>query len=1094
MLSVASFAVLSGQALADTTINTNVNTPVSTSSDGNITIGTDGSVEITTNPPTAAAVTIDSSNTVTNNGKITYTGVTDAIGIEMITGNTGEFSSTTSVDLTGDGDDKSGIEISGPSGDVNSGTFTGVIPSGGTSPVAVDLATGSTLSVQGDTSFGINELSGTNIVGDIDVAGAISMTPTDANSTSTGVGNVIAINLAGSMTGNLNIQSGAVITAEGQGAEGVQTLGTLTGSIVNDGILQTFGTPNAVTNSSTAHPEAASALAIGGSVTGGIYNNGPSTTTDTTTVRSTISTVGEAPAILINPTIASSTPTTSLVIGVFNDATDPGNSFLNRGSISGGATDADVSVTTFSIVGASPTVETIFNGGFFNGGTISAVAGTDTRAATVSANALLIGDYTVIPMLTNSNESNSGLISAAVSGPESGSAMAIDIASHGYLPIINNGGTISATVTTTDPQSVTGLSAYAIYDGSGTLNTIINSGSIIASATPLANNAQVTQAANLSVNTSGVTFTNTGTVDGAILFGAGDDTLTVTGSAQQAASVNGNISFGGTTSGGGLDDLSIGAFGTVTGAVTETLGSRVNVFIDQGGVLNLENTPTNLPTVTGLFAGSFAMAGGASLGLVLSQPFNLVENPQTGAIISANSANIANDSIFNITFGSFIDSTNGKPATFDLLSTPKGALTVSSTELTIIQNDFSNTLPFLFNGDLCTWNINNASSCGGGNPGDSELVLELSPKSVQQLGLTGFAAKMFPYANEALVNDDQLGAALINGVTNAQQAQTAYADFAPDVSGADRALAVSLTDEASNVVAARQRTLREYANQDGDLTLWGQQFVQRLSQANTSEGNGYNDSGFGFALGADEGDADIGRYGAAFTFFSGGLSAKAPLESKTNSEWYMLTGYTDWHGQVFFLDSQASVGYARLAGRRSIDIQGIDRSADNTRPAEYMAGGVTAGVQYDAAGIALMPQLSLDGLAMREEGYTEANGGDGVDLHVEPYYAASLRTFAGVDARDDINFGDILLQPDLRAGYRYDFANGQESLKANFESVVPLDQFSISGPKPPAGNAVAGGGFAVSTGAWSIGVGFDYLYANSGNTSEEGTITLLGRI
>jgi Autotransporter beta-domain len=96
--------------------------------------------------------------------------------------------------------------------------------------------------------------------------------------------------------------------------------------------------------------------------------------------------------------------------------------------------------------------------------------------------------------------------------------------------------------------------------------------------------------------------------------------------------------------------------------------------------------------------------------------------------------------------------------------------------------------------------------------------------------------------------------------------------------------------------------------------------------------------------------------------------------------------------------------------------------------------------------------------------------------------------------RDDLNSGDFLFQPDARAGYRYDFANGQEDVKANFVDVTPINQFEISGPKPAHGNAVAGGGLAISTGAWSIGLGFDYLYASSGNTSEEGTITLLGRI
>jgi outer membrane autotransporter protein len=155
-------------------------------------------------------------------------------------------------------------------------------------------------------------------------------------------------------------------------------------------------------------------------------------------------------------------------------------------------------------------------------------------------------------------------------------------------------------------------------------------------------------------------------------------------------------------------------------------------------------------------------------------------------------------------------------------------------------------------------------------------------------------------------------------------------------------------------------------------------------------------------------------------------------------------------------------------------------------------------LQYDVAGAAFMPQVSLDGLAMRQEGYTETGGGgqngDGFDLHVNANYAASLRAFAGLDMRDDLNMGDFFLQPEGRAGYRYDFANGQDDAKVNFVSVQPLTQFEISGPKPEKGNALAGAGLSVSTGAWSIGLSFDYLYANSGNTSEEGTLTLLGRI
>src|SRR5262249_39823454 len=159
----------------------------------------------------------------------------------------------------------------------------------------------------------------------------------------------------------------------------------------------------------------------------------------------------------------------------------------------------------------------------------------------------------------------------------------------------------------------------------------------------------------------------------------------------------------------------------------------------------------------------FDMAAGSNLGLVVSQSFNLSVNPQAGALIESLNANIGNDTNFKISFGSYIGNFQpgkgvfGSPtATFDLLSAPLGQIIITGDELMTIETDFATTIPFLFTGQLCTWNINGRSTCTGGNPGNSELVLKLTPKSAETLGLTGYALKMFPYANEALAYDDAL--------------------------------------------------------------------------------------------------------------------------------------------------------------------------------------------------------------------------------------------------------------------------------------------------------------------------------------------------
>jgi hypothetical protein len=1211
MLTAAAAALLSGQSLAQTTITNKVSSPQSTSSDGTITITSTGSIVITTNPPTTPAVTINGGTTpgtaadVINEGKIDYLGVGSATnpltGIDMVTGNTGGLDNVGTIDFTGAGNTKTGILVSGTSAflgnitETEAGTaldtITG-IPDANSAAILIEE--NSTLKVQGDDSIGINVASGaalgsTATPSDIDIIGSLEMTPTSASSTSS---QSYAIEVAGTMYGNINLASSGIIKVEGngasygiyipastvslpagvlngdlnidgeltmspispasvtstgnagiymagvlngdinvgtsgeisssgEGAQGIVVSGTVNGFIENQGDVSTFGISTASTNGD--NPQSGSALNIGGSVSGGIYNAGPNGE-GSTTASATLDTIGNAATLLIEP---SSTATGPVVIGSYTDQGDTG-SLLNRGTIANSSENADASTFAVSISGASTVVPVTFQSGIFNAGSITATSTTDAKGSfNIGATGLLIGSNATVPFLTNSNEdaSKAGVISAAISGLEGGQAHAIEIDSGGSLPTILNQGTISASASTTNTQlSNSAVQAYAIFDSSGTLTSITNaSGATIeALATTISDNSQVSQAINTEANTTGVTVNNSGTIIGDLDLGSGADTVTVSGlSAQESAILVGSLYFGGTVTGTN-DSLIVGNNGTVTGQIyagttTNPTAGLLDVSIEQGGTLNLltadtkSNPKLHGPLTEGvsLTAGHFDVAANGNLDIHYAQNFNL-DLFSTAIIINAeNEATILDNANVTFTADSFIAPPVGdKSAQFVVIKSPD--INISANELSLIQDKFISNLSYLYSPLESGVSLNGA---------DNELLLTITPKTIgadgcktqfqinncnlNDIPLTGFAAKLFPYANVALGNDNALGSALVSGITNSTVAESIYSNFAPDVSGATRALAISLTDDATSVVAARQKTLREYANQDGDLTLWGQQFVQSLDQDATAAGPGYRDTGFGFALGADEGDPADGRYGGAFTFFSGGSRAQQPDLNKTTSEWYTLTGYTDWRGKGLFLDTDGSLGYVNLTGRRYLNIQvpdgsGTDttliREAGSQHPGELLSGGVTTGAIFDESGTVFTPQVSFDGLAMREEAYSESGGGNGMDLHVASSYAQSLRAFAGLNVRQDFDFTDFLLQPDITAGYRYDLANGAQSLKANFESVSPVSVFEITGPKPDKGNAVVGGGVAVSTGAWSLGLNFDYLKAGSGNTAEQGTITLLGRI
>jgi hypothetical protein len=967
------------------------------------------------------------------------------------------------------------------------------------------VANGGSISVTGDNAIGIHIEPNSILSGDAEFDGGITVTPSDTTALTGGdvTGILVEANSNGqAVTGNFTFGATGTVVATGAGAQGVVLLGEVGGHFTNDGVLQAFGTTSATTN--TGNPTAGITLAIGDSIDGGILNNGPlSANDDTQTAR--IGGNGSTPVLLISPTAAGGTASHDIHIMPYLDGDPNGDySFVNRGIIQNTEANIDqIAGTAVRIEGAG-TFMTFLDGGFFSSGTLAAaVTGDDKQADPALVTGLSIGANANIPIFFNSNQNAAsvGSVTASYAGSFiGGSAFAIHIEKDGVLNTIVNQGTISASATSSVTDStIKVLDARAIWDESGSLREIDNSGTIAATATTLDDNSENIAAIDMGVATQDTIIDNSGTISGQIILGTGGDAVKVHGDVNNAATITGDIAFGGTSSSANDDVLEIDDFGTVTGKITDRAAGRLDVLINPGGTLTLQNDSIdpnqrfNVNTLT--------VNDGGTLGISLAQAFNLTANPNAGGVITASGQVTLNPGAkVVLPFETFLaGQTPGEASQFILIDAPLNELQL---DLNALQSQVCPTLPFLFETTAQCLSTDTTNS-------RSQLVLNLTPKTAEEIGLTGYAAKMFPVANLALANDDQLGAAVINAglpVDGKQLTpeegrtlyQAVYSQFAPNVTGASRALAIELTDQASGPVGARQRALRMYAGQSGDLTLWGQEFNFSLNQDANAGTIGYRDSGLGIVIGADGGDPADGRYGAALTFYSGNINEKQPQQSKTNSEWGTLTGYTDWRGRGLFLDTQIAAGVGQLDGKRTITVGGVTRTAEGKRDTLLGTIGMTTGVIMTTGSTVFTPQISLDGLAMKENGYTEhgggdPTGGDAFDLNVKSAYYESARGFVGADVRQDLNLGDFYLQPQARAGYRYDFLANAPKLNASFAS-TPGTDFTLTGPDPDKGNVVLGGSLATTTGAWSVGVNYDYLRGNNGSISQVGTLTLVGRI
>ena len=1173
-----------------------------------------GSIKIGTE--STAVVLMDSSHYVYTNGLLQNDGVNSAYGIRVDmsknpdlsgasfpnvgnitqTGNAIFLDSSSSIYVTGKGTYKRAIFLDAS----NVGTSsTGVLKGN------VVTSYGSTISVEGDGSYGILLSPSGELDGNLLLGGTMSVAPSTADSTT--ASNMFGVFSAGKIVGDVYL-SGTLQSA-GAGATGMHLAGQgvdgalrIAGNLVAQGCNTACSISANTSTKKVTYPEGGSALVIGSSITNGVYLSG------------TVQTLGTAPAVTINPAVASGaanqTTPVPLVIGIYRyrdltdstaalqyDASHPGFSFNNTGAVNAVPENYDNSAQAMGIYGSSATYQTTLTGGIFNSGSITATSSStatdvNSNSASTSAVAMFIGSYVNVggtgynsttglyapdyacaasgtcqgptvdaytgggaSLKTNGYDRaglvNTGTIRATGNGTLASTTSALSIDANANLSSLINTGTIQATgaVNATRTDEVTTLNSYGIFDNSGSLTYIYNyGGTISASASVLDNDAQTAAAIVLNGNTATASGTgisiisratasksasiaatySDGTYGTAIRFGSGDyQVLQVVGSsASYTSTVFGDVIFG---SGGTHDRLHVGEYGYVTGRVTAQDG--VDIQIDSHGYLVLLNDTAAL-NATRLYVDGNGVSGG-NLAVSLSNDTItngtvIVGGSGAAAPGAAGSATLKSGSSLGFRYGSFVPQGT---TDYVLISAPHDSLYVEDFQEyraaagTEGVGDNGGVKPFLFQDASLTYYSNNCAGLGYGTTATGcvnttagerdRLVISVTPKTADQLGLTSYAAGIFPYANAAVVNDSNLGSAMISSINNEAEAQAAYQSFAPNITGGTRAIAVSITDQATGVVGAHQRALRMYARQSGGMTLWGNEFVQMIKDPGSGAVDpltgykakpGFKDHGFGFAFGIDGGSPKYGWYGAALTFYTGDVN-ELSRDSHANQQWYILSAYSAWRGKGLFFDSKIDVGYGRIDTKRTITLGNFVRQANGKHAGELLSGGFSTGGVFSYGALTLMPQLSVDGLLLREEGYTEKNpststiANDGFNLTMQPYYAKSLRAFLGVDVRYDIQLWEFYLQPEARAGYRYDFLSDPVKLKAAFAhaditgtSPGPGTEFEMTGPDPSQGNFVLGASLATTTDAWTLGLNFDVVRGSNGAFQQVGTINLLGRI
>jgi uncharacterized protein with beta-barrel porin domain len=1011
---------MAANAHAQTVVDNNRTTPIATATansgvPANITIKPAG--QITLNSGTA--VTLNSNNNVTaeTGSRITmensadgstailaqggFTGSLDVSSVINVTDSITEYKDTDNDgDLDGPvaaGADRYGIRVTGP------GALDGD---------AVFRA--GSITVHGNDSAGISLES--DLTGDFRSYGGISVLGADS----------YGIHTTGDIAGDTRV--GGTVNVTGENAVGIAYDGNVDGAVLIDATVSVTGFRYPVRPTS---PEAVakldaddlliggSAVRIGGNVGGGVLLDRPTTLTDddkddanddldgdgvidSRETTANLSSLGSAPALAIGST----TQTVTLgQVGVGAEA----YGLINRGTVSGvGVYDGVIS--TGLRVGVAGGQAVLIEGGIRNDGSISAAS---TEA---NATAVLIGNGATTPTFVN----NSAL-SATVLAEGSFAATALLVEAGGNLASFNNDGAMAAMVGGEKADAV------AIWDRSGTLSDIVNSGSITAQVTRTVGpgdtgNEPITGrqiAMDLSANTTGVTLMQFGVlaapdspaadtdgdgvsdvdeprITGNIILGSGDDVVDIR---------NGQV-LGGINFGAGSDHLIITGGADVRGGIANTSG-QLQIDVTNG---ILDARQGGVTTISGLTVG----ADGALI-VTIDPTTGLGGFAVTGDAVLTDGAEVG------VRFNELVRGTR------EFVLIDAGNLNYGAVNTGDVQNS-----PYLYE-----------VSTRAGGVGGNQVIADVRTKTVAEMQLIQAETDAFAAVFEALDDDPALLNAFLSQ-TGRDGFINLYEQMLPDHSGGPLLALASGVDAVTRALSGRNQAARL-----GETSAWLQE-INFYAEKDQDEAYGFESEGFGFAGGVERGTR-MGAFGISTAFTSTDLKdPQAQAEELLSVSLIELGLYWRAQGQNWTTWARGAGGYAWFDSTRSLVAPGLFRTAESDWTGYTIAAAAGASYERHFGRFSIRPEASLEYFMLSEGDRSESGGGDGFDLGIDEREGHLFTSTAVVNI--GMGFGENnWLRPELRLGWRQNISFDGGTTTGRFLSGGPdfmLHADSIEGGGP----------------------------------------------
>ncbi|MDY6923185.1 MAG: autotransporter outer membrane beta-barrel domain-containing protein [Pseudomonadota bacterium] len=601
-------------------------------------------------------------------------------------------------------------------------------------------------------------------------------------------------------------------------------------------------------------------------------------------------------------------------------------------------------------------------------------------------------------------------------------------------PTLINTNSISAGTTATEAATATAIQ----IDAGATVSSLVNSGSILAGV----DGGVADGFAVRDLSGSLGSITNTGEIRATIAANADGDAIT--GSAVA-------IDVGANTTGFTL--IQSGAPGTATAADPDSDGDGVPDSREPlvSGAINLGSGGDVLDIRNGLVLGDIAFGAGADTlsitggGIVageLSDSDGALAINVTNGTLQARQTDVLNLSSLNVgADGNLIVTIDPQNSTSGYLNVSGNATLADGAGLGVRFTSLLETPERFTLIDAATLNYGAV---------DLASLQENSPfLYVVEAGADATTAQVYADVRRRTAAEADLipveaqmfdafygaiGSADAETVRNAFLAQTNREDFGAlyEQLLPDHSGGPLLSLASGVDAVTRALTGRNAAAAPGETSAWVQE-INFYADKDQTDTYGFRSEGFGVAGGVERGTG-LGNVGLSVAFTSSDLEdPEAEAEEVLSASLLELGLYWRAQGQYWTTWARAAAGYASFTSERRLVGEGLNLSNESDWNGMTLAAAGGLSYEREFGRFTIRPEAYAEYFSLSEDGHVEEGGGDGFDLEIDDREGHMFSATAAVNLGMKMGQNDWL-RPEIRVGWRQNISVDPGETIARFRS------------------------------------------------------------